>query len=240
VTAPVLEISAITKEYRGLRPLRIERLRVDEGEHVAILGFDAPTAEVFVNLVTGASLPDRGEITIFGRSTSGIADSADWLATIDRFGVVSERAVLLDQLTVIQNLAMPFTLEIEPPPEDTRREAEMLAAEVGLPPAAWEKAVAELDAAGKLRVRLGRALALGPSVLLLEHASAACDRGSEAAIGKQIRAVAGRRRVAIVAATADAAFADAVAARVLILEAATGRLVERSSGGWFRRRPRLG
>ena len=52
---------------------------------------------------------------MLGRPTSAINDSADWLATVDRFGIVSERAVLLDQLTVIQNLAMPFTLDIEPP-----------------------------------------------------------------------------------------------------------------------------
>ena len=240
MTAPVLEISAVTKDYRGLRPLRMEQLRVGEGEHVAILGFDAPTAEVFVNLVTGASLPDSGEIRIFGRPTSGIADSADWLATIDRFGIVSERAVLLEQLTVVQNLAMPFSLEIEPPPEDTQRQAEALAAEVGLAPASWNRPVADLDATGRLRVRLGRALALGPSVLLLEHSSAACEPESVPAIGREIRAIAQGRRVAIVAATADEAFARTAAVRILVLDAATGRLREQSARRWFGRRPRLG
>jgi ABC-type polar amino acid transport system ATPase subunit len=240
VTAPVLDISGVSKAYGGLRPLRIEQLRVDEREHVAILGFDAPAAEVFVNLVTGASLPDAGQINIFGRATSSIADGADWLATIDRVGIVSERAVLLDPLTVIQNLAMPFSLEIEPPPEDIRRAAEALAAEVGLARSTWERPVAELDAVGRLRVRLGRALALGPAVLLLEHASAACERGAVEAIGTEIRAIGERRGVAIVAATADPAFAQAVAPRVLTLEAATGRLHDRSVRGWFGRRPRRG
>ena len=50
---------------------------------------------------------------MFGRSTLEIADSADWLATLDRFGIVSDRAALLDALSVVQNLAMPFTLEID-------------------------------------------------------------------------------------------------------------------------------
>ena len=84
-------------------------------------GFDQPSAEVFVNLATGATLPDAGDVSVFGRPTTAIDDSADWLATVDRFGIVSERAVLLDALTVIQNLAMPFTLEIEPPPDDGAR-----------------------------------------------------------------------------------------------------------------------
>jgi len=43
------------------------------------------------------------------------AHHQDWLAAVDRFGIVSERAVLLDVLSVVQNLAVPFTLEIEPP-----------------------------------------------------------------------------------------------------------------------------
>jgi len=233
VTGPVVEIAAISKAYGGLRPLRVQQLSVGAEDRIAILGFDAPAAEVFVNLVTGASLPDSGEVRIFGRATSAIADSADWLATVDRFGIVSERAVLLEQLTVIQNLAMPFTLDIEPPDAGVRQQAEALAAEVGLPPATWTRPAAELDAVGRLRARLARALALGPHVLLLEHASPGCEKSAADGVGRQIRAIGERRRIAILAATADARFARAVASRVVTLEAATGRLVEPSPRRWF-------
>ena len=119
----VLELSDVSKDYRGLRPLRIASLELRAGEHIAIIGLDQTTAEVFVNLVTGATLPDRGDVRLFGRSTASITDSADWLAVVDRFGIVSPRAVLLESLTVVQNLAMPFTLDIEPPAEDIRRRA---------------------------------------------------------------------------------------------------------------------
>lgn len=233
MTAAVLEISGVSKDYRGLRPLRLQQLTVGAGERIAILGLDRLSAEVFINLVTGASLPDAGDIRIFGRATSAIADSAEWLATIDRFGIVSERAVLLDQLTVVQNLAMTFTLDIEPPSDETRQQAERLADEVGLPEAAWKKAVLELDAPGHMRVRLGRALALNPDVLLLEHVSAGFAPAGAVAIGDDIRTIATRRGAAVVAATADAAFARAVAARVLTLDPATGRLKEQSSRRWF-------
>lgn len=222
----------MSKDYRGLRPLRIAQLRVAAGDQVAMLGFDQVSAEVFVNLATGATLPDEGDVNLFGRPTRAIADSAEWLATVDRFGIVSERAVLLDALTVIQNLAMPFTLEIEPPPDAVRARAEALAHEVGLPEASWTRPVGDLDAAGRLRVRFGRAIALDPAVLLLEHASARLARDEVAALGAGIRAVAARRGIALVAATADEAFAPAVAARVLTLEAATGRLKEHRRR-WF-------
>jgi predicted ABC-type transport system involved in lysophospholipase L1 biosynthesis ATPase subunit len=222
----------MSKDYHGLRPLRIAELRVGEGDHVAILGFDQPSAEVFVNLATGATLPDAGDVRVFGRPTQSISDSSDWLATVDRFGIVSERAVLLDALTVIQNLAMPFTLEIEPPPDDVRARAEALAREVGLPEVSWTKPVAELDAAGWLRVRFGRAIALDPAILLLEHASAALARDEVTPMAAHLRAVAARRGIALVAVTADAAFARAVAARVLTLEPSTGKMKPQRRG-WF-------
>ncbi len=228
-----LEFDAVTKAYGGLRPLRIAALRVAAGDRVAILGFDQPAAEVFVNLATGATLPDEGQVSIFGRTTKAIDDPTDWLATVDRFGIVSERAVLLAALTVVQNLAVPFTLQIEPPPDQVRERARALAREVGLSESTWEKPVADLDAAGWLRVRCGRAMALDPAVLLLEHASAQLPRESVAALGAEMRAMAAARGIALVAAAADERFAKAVADRVLTLEPSSGRL--RESRRWFGR-----
>ncbi len=229
LSGPVLELSDISKEYRGLRPLRIASLTVLPGEHVAILGLDQTTAEVFVNLVTGASLPDRGDVRLFGRSTAAIADGADWLAVVDRFGIVSRRAVLLDSLTVVQNLAMPFTLEIEPPPDDIRQRALVLARRVGLLEETLDRPVAELGPTGHVRVRLGRALALDPAVVILEHPTAEVPREDVPALAARCRNVP----AATIALTADPAFAEAVADRSLTLNAATGILAGRS--GWFSR-----
>ena len=230
---PVLELLDLSKDYRGLRPLRIERLAIGAGESVAILGLDQTAAEVLVNLVTGATLPDRGEVKLFGRSTAAIADSADWLAVVDRFGIVTARAVLLDPLSVIQNLAVPFTLEIEPPPADISDRAAGLAREVGLAEAAWSRPVAELDETARARVRLARSLALDPAILLLEHPTAAMPRADVESFGKQVNAIAQSRGAALLTATADEAFARAAARRVLTLDAATGKLNERRR--WFQR-----
>jgi phospholipid/cholesterol/gamma-HCH transport system ATP-binding protein len=227
-----LEISGLSKEYGGLRPLRIDRLRVEAGQSVAILGFDQMSAEVFVNLVTGATLPDRGDVAIFGRSTGTIADSAEWLSTVDRFGIVTPRAVLLDGMTVIQNLAIPFSLEIEPPSDQVRARAEALARESGISEHEWQMPIAGLAHASRARVRLARAVALDPAVLLVEHASADVPRSEVKPLGRAIRSVAGARGAAIIAATADTDFASAVAETVLTLEPSTGNLRRKSGWGW--------
>jgi ABC-type transporter Mla maintaining outer membrane lipid asymmetry ATPase subunit MlaF len=230
----LLEIEGVSKDYRALRPLRIQRLSIAPGESVAILGFDRAAAEVLVNLVTGAGLPDAGSIRVFGRPTSAIATADDWLATVDRFGIVSERAVLLDDLSVIQNLAMPYSLDIEPPPDDVRARAAALAVEVGLPGSAGDRRLSDLEGTDRLRVRLGRALALSPALLLLEHVSAGLSEKDAVAAGRWIRSVAAKRGAAALAATADEHFARAIADRVLVLEPASGRLREPGWRGWFR------
>lgn len=230
---PLLELSDVSKEYRGLRPLRIAHLTVPRGDRIAIVGLDQAAAEVFVNLITGTAVPDHGAVFVFGRPTTDIADSADWLSTVDRFGIVSQRAVLLDALTAVQNLAMPFTLDIEPPSDDIRRRAEELARAVGLDAAALDRPVGQIPPAERARVRLGRALALDPAILVLEHPTSDIPRVEVANLGAQIRRVAAERRVAVVALTGDREFADAVATRVLMLNQATGRLTERRS--WFDR-----
>ena len=105
-----LVLTDVEKQYGGLRPLRVRDLRVPAGRITMLLGFDRPAAEVFVNLITGASLPDKGEVASLGRPTSAIADSDEWLAFVERFGIVSDRIVLLEAMTVAQNLAISFDL----------------------------------------------------------------------------------------------------------------------------------
>jgi predicted ABC-type transport system involved in lysophospholipase L1 biosynthesis ATPase subunit len=232
VSTPVLEVDSVAKQYGGLRPLRIERLIVPSGDRVALVGLDQAAAEALTALVTGVTLPDSGAVSLFGRSTVGIQDSDEWLTHVDRIGIVSERAVLLDSLTVVQNLSMPYTLEIEPPPDEVRQAATVLAAEAGVSEEHWDRPVARLDRHARLRVRLARALALDPRLLILEHPNASLESHQERDFASDLGAIATSRGLAMVIATADAGFAAAAAARVLVWEPASGRLRDRAEAWW--------
>ncbi len=228
----VLEMLGVQKDYRGLRPLRIQRLELRQGQSVALLGFDQATAEVFVNLVTGATVPDSGDVRVFGESTVAITDAGAWLTSLDRFGILSERAVLLEGLTVLQNLAMPFTLELDPLADAIRMQASRLAAEVGVSEADLARPVSALPPAGRLRVRLGRALALDPRILLAEHPTASLPADDVSAFAADLAALVAVRRLSSLTLTADRAFAAAIAEEVLNLEPATGEL--KPAAGWRR------
>jgi ABC-type transporter Mla maintaining outer membrane lipid asymmetry ATPase subunit MlaF len=228
----VLEMRGVQKDYRGLRPLRIQHLELHEGQSLALLGFDRITAEVFVNLVTGATMPDAGDVRAFGQSTLDISDGDAWLASLDRFGILSERAVLLDQLTVAQNLAVPFSLELDPIPEAVRRDVVRVAGEVGLDDTDLPRTVAEIAPPARLRVRLARAIALSPRVLLSEHPNASLSPDDVPAFAADLARVIAARGLASVTLTADRTFAAAVSEHVFTLEPGTGEL--KAAAGWRR------
>jgi ABC-type lipoprotein export system ATPase subunit len=229
---PAIEIAGVVKDYRALRPLRIAALTVEEGDRVAIAGTDRNAAEVFVNLVNGALVPDAGVVRIFGRSTAEIVDGEAWLASLDAFGVVTERAVLLEGSTLAQNLALPLSLEIDPMPPALRQQVEALAAETDLPSERLDRPVGDAPPIVRLRAHLAKALANGPRVLLFEHPTASLAPEDARAFAETVRRVAEQRRLAVVALTEDGVFADLVATRAYRLNGATGALT--STRGWRR------
>ena len=225
----VLEIHGLAKQYGGLRPLRIERLDLHAGESLALLGFDRVSAEVLVDLITGATLPDSGEVHVFGRSTRAIQDGDDWLTSLDRIGILSERAVLLDQMTVEQNLAIPFSLDLDPIPVTVHARVQALAREVGIQDVELPHLVADLSDMARLRLRLARAIALKPYLLLSEHPNAVASAAESLEFAKDLARVQSERRFASLTLVADTRFAKAVADRVLTHDPVTGKF----KGRWF-------
>lgn len=228
---PVLRLHGVRKQYGGLRPLRIDDLVVDAGDRVSISNLDAAAAEAFVNLATGAALPEDGAVEVFGRPTSAISDSAEWLKLLDRFGLVTDRIVLLDAFTVAQNLAVPFTLELDPLSDTVRPQVEQLARESDLQ-GVLSHPVTEISPELRARIRLARALALDPDLLILEHPTSSLPPPSVAAYANLIVQIADARRCAVVAITADQPFARSLGGRRMVLHLSTGVLHRFSRWSW--------
>ncbi len=232
MSALVLEMRAVVKDYRGLRPLRVAALTVHAGDRLVIEGLDRAAAETFVNLVNGAYVPDAGTVRVFGVSTADITTDTVWLASLDRFGMVTERAVLLEGAPLDQNLALPFSLELDPMPEELRARVRLLASELELDEVTLAQRAGETSAAVRARVHLARALALDPQVLLMEHPTAALDRADARPYAELVRRVAEARALTLIAVSNDRELADIVATASLKLNPGSGVLS--STQGWRR------
>lgn len=228
---PFLAIEGLSKLHGEPVPLRIRHWHVGEGERLMISNLGRTAAEMLVLLVTGAALPDEGTVRILGRNTREISTDTEWLASLDRIGLVTERAVLLDALPVAANLALPLTLAIDPMSDETRAKVEALAAAADLAADRLDVPASALRPEDRVRVHLARALALEPRMLLFEHATASvADRAARAALGRAVRTAADQLGIGWLAIGDDREFARASGSRRFTLTEGTGEL--RPAGGW--------
>jgi predicted ABC-type transport system involved in lysophospholipase L1 biosynthesis ATPase subunit len=150
--APLIDITDLAKEYSSGPPLRIARLSVHRHDRIALVGLDEAAAETLLHLVTGAAVPDEGTVLVAGHDTRAIATDTEWLASLDRFGLVTDRAVLLEKMPIAANLAMPLTLSIDPMSDAVLAQVTALGADVGLAPDRLRSEASSLDAEERVRV----------------------------------------------------------------------------------------
>lgn len=221
---PLLEMRGVVKEHGALRPLRIRELTVVPSTVMSIAGIDAAAAEVFVHLVTGATLPESGDVTLFGQNTRAIADSEAWLKSLDGIGMITSRGILIEAFSVLQNIAMSFTLDVDPLDPRIVPQAGALARDVGIATELFDMPAGKTGPDVKMRVHLARALALGPKLLIGEHPSAALGRETVAAFGADLARVARARGLALIVVTADDTLAKSIGGQRVELVPASGEL----------------
>lgn len=206
---PIIEFRGVEKALGEAFPLCIKAFTLREHERVVLRGLPGVMGEAFTNLIIGASLPDQGDVIVFGKNTKEIKTDTEWLTSLDRFGLVSDRAVLLDQSTIAENLALPMTLAIDPMAPDIRERVEALALEVGLPAKNLDRAlgaIADSSPTERTRLHLARALAQQPEVLLLEHPTTR-HRQNGYQFGASLRTIADARKLSVIAVSDDDRFA---------------------------------
>jgi ABC-type transporter Mla maintaining outer membrane lipid asymmetry ATPase subunit MlaF len=218
----------VEKQYGGLRPLRIRSLELPARSSTMLVGFDRPAAETFINLLTGATLPDAGEVVSLGRNTREIADGTAWLGFVEQIGIVSDRVALLDGMTVAQNLAISFDLDLEPVPPQILARVAPLAAEAGIDTSMLGTQAGEADPLLRARLRLARALAFDPAVIVLEHPTATLSPEEARLYAAVIKRVGTGRDVTLVGLTADEKFAEQAGDRLLVGQPVTGDFRGRS------------
>lgn len=221
---PLLDVAGLTKDYQGLRPLRIAQLTLNPGDVVVLGGIDAVAAQTLVHLITGATLPDAGDVTLFGQNTRAIKDADAWLKSIDGVGMVTSRGILIEMFSVLQNIAMSYTLDVDPIDPRVVPQAGDVARSVGIDESMFDAPAGKVPLDVQMRVHLARSLALGPKLLIAEHASASLPRETVASFGADLARAARSRGLALLAITADDTLAKSLGGQRLELVAASGEL----------------
>ena len=90
--------------------LEIDQLTIAAGEKLAIIGPSGSGKTTLLNLISGIELPDRGQIKIGDIELTSLSDAKRRSFRIKNFGQVFQQFELIEYLSVLDNILLPFAI----------------------------------------------------------------------------------------------------------------------------------
>jgi lipoprotein-releasing system ATP-binding protein len=216
---PVLSAADIWKSYGNgddmLSILRGARIEVTAGEVVSIAGPSGSGKSTFLHVCGILDPPDRGTVTVGGVDVWSISESKRASIRNSDLGFVFQFHHLLDEFTLLENVAMPSMLAGYSR-KDSLEAAASLLEEVGLS-GRGDHFPSEASGGERQRAAVARALILSPSVVLADEPTGNLDSASSRKVEDLMLRLAEKRNQAFVIATHSMELA-ARAHRCLVLD----------------------
>ena len=115
----LLEAKEVTKTYAKAQHPSLNKVSfsVSKGEFIAIMGASGSGKTTLLNILSTIDTPTSGSITIDGINIMNLTDSDAADFRRDTLGFIFQEYLLLDSLTIFENIAVPLTLQKLPPKE---------------------------------------------------------------------------------------------------------------------------
>ena len=173
---PMVHIEGLRFRYRTSDfALHVPELALARGTSAAFTGPSGSGKTTLLNLIAGIRTPDRGRITVDGVNVEALSEPARREFRIGRLGLVFQEFELIEYLSVLDNILLPY--RIGPPlrlERSVRKRAVELAGTVGIDDK-LHRYVGRLSQGEKQRVALCRALLTRPGLLLADEPTGSLD-----------------------------------------------------------------
>jgi putative ABC transport system ATP-binding protein len=155
--------------------LKIPTLQIERGETVAFIGPSGSGKTTLLNLIAGIALPRAGRITTGDVELTSLDDARRRNFRIRNIGLVFQEFELLEYLSVLDNILLPYRINPSMRLDGAVRErARQLATEVDIGDKV-DRYATKLSQGEKQRVAVCRALLPQPSLLLADEPTGNLD-----------------------------------------------------------------
>jgi sulfate transport system ATP-binding protein len=204
-----IEINSISKHFGDFTALEDVSLEVPEGSLTALLGPSGSGKSTLLRIIAGLETPDTGTVSFDGTEVTTVRPQKRGI------GFVFQHYAAFTHMSVRENVA--FGLRIRKRPrEEVRQRVDELLTLVGL--TQWsEQQPSQLSGGQRQRMALARALAVQPSVLLLDEPFGALDATVRAELRAWLRRLHDEQKVTTVLVTHDQEEAMEVADRIAVM-----------------------
>jgi phospholipid/cholesterol/gamma-HCH transport system ATP-binding protein len=169
----VVVVEHVSKSFDGRKVLDDVSFDVASGQAFCLLGRSGTGKSVTLRHIIGLVTPDAGKVVVEGHEITTL-DRRSLSNVRKRMGFLFQSAALFDSMTVGDNVAFPMRRHTDWEESEIRERATKKLADVGLE-RDFDKMPGDLSGGMKKRAGLARAMALDPSVLLVDEPSAGLD-----------------------------------------------------------------
>lgn len=222
---PVVEVGDVAKSFRSngtaTSALADISLIAHRGELTLLLGPSGSGKTTLLTLIAGLVEPTGGKIRLFGKSVGSYRAGDLRRLRATRLGFIFQNFMLIDSLTVLENILLVLRYAGFPRRE-ARRRALRLLGRVNISHLA-NKYPGKISQGEKQRVAIARALANGAELILADEPTASLDTEQGLNVIQLLRRVSREEGCCVIVATHDTRLIDS-ADRIVRLK--DGRITE--------------
>lgn len=211
----MLSVEAVSKTFGGVQALRQASLSCATGEILGLIGPNGAGKSTLVNAISGVLKPDTGSVRLADRDLTGRGPEECARAGIAR---TFQNIRLFRELTVRQNVEVAhITCRGVRPDAAHRIDIDRLLEQYELDAAA-DAPAGTLSYGSQRRLEIARALALGPSLLLLDEPAAGLNESESETLAEAIEAIRRDFGCAIIVIDHDLRFINRLCDRLCVMD----------------------
>ena len=217
----LIEFKGVSKSFGTRAVLKDITFSIPAGTAFVLLGRSGSGKSVTLKMICGLLKADSGSIIVDGVDITRF-ETRQLAPTREHIGFLFQSAALFDSISVGENVAFPLRRHTPKTDAEIREQVQSILDKVGLSDE-YDHLPSELSGGMRKRAGLARALAMEPSILLIDEPSAGLDPITSSEIDQLLIDIKTKHHATLVVVTHNIPSARRIADRMAFLE--DGQLV---------------